>query len=185
MTGRVSMGPGTRLEHLAESHGVVHSTCQPRRVVDCCEPSRGATMTTTQPPRRTGVRRATSSVLIALDGGIAAVVHTPVGGAAPAATVPSTATSVVSTAATDPTSTTTSPASTTSSTTIPAGSCIDDSGHTVGTLPGQTSCPPYLPPGECQAVDPTDCDTVPEVRGLADSADSSASGRSASLRFTG
>lgn len=26
MTGRVSMGPGTRLEHLAESQGVVHRT---------------------------------------------------------------------------------------------------------------------------------------------------------------
>ena len=141
--------------------------------------------------RHQRVRRSSAAVLIAIVAGLAAATYPTAGGASPVAAEPTGSAEVnesTSTAAVTSTtaSSTTTTASTTTST-VPTGSCVDSSGQTVGTLPGQTSCPDPLPTGPCRAVDPAECAVVPTVRGLSAAAGSSgaAAAGSAALKFTG
>jgi hypothetical protein len=147
-------------------------------------------MATSMQERRSRARRTTVSVVLAVSAGVVAVTHPAAGGASPAATGPGGSTPEVSTAANDPSSTTAStelPPVSSPASSVPAGSCVDDAGRTVGTLPGQDSCPDPLEPQPCQSTDPADCLSVPEVEGLAGAAGSNRPpGRGgASLRFTG
>ena len=151
-------------------------------------------MSTRMEGRSHGGRRAAASVILAVAAGTAAVLHPAVGGASPAATEPTSSNPDVSTVATDPTTSTSTPVtSSTTTSTVPAGSCVNSTGQTVGTLPGQTECPETPPPVECQSIDPADCLKIPEVIGLVGSAGPNGAAGShggagrggASLRFTG
>ena len=116
----------------------------------------------TQPSQTRGhMRRAATSVLLAVAAGVVTVAYATVGDAATAATTqtgstPTSSTSDTPTAETDATSLP-DPVPTSITSAPPPGSCIDSDGKTVGTLPGQTECPEPIPVGPCQAINPDEC----------------------------